>query len=51
MNVYDKSNKHKRNNETSSKLWHCRLGHITKGIMERLISEEILQPLDFLDPQ
>ena len=44
-NVCDVINKH----ETSSKLWHCRLGHISKGRMERLIKEEILHPLDFSD--
>ncbi|KAF0920196.1 hypothetical protein E2562_033748 [Oryza meyeriana var. granulata] len=36
-------------NETSSKLWHCRLGHISRGRIERLIREEILLPLDFSD--
>ena len=51
MNVCDKSNKRKRDDETSSKLWHCRLGHISKGRMERLIIEEILQQLDFSDSQ
>jgi hypothetical protein len=47
--VCDNSNK--RKDETSSKLWHCRLGHISKGRMERLIREEILQPLDFSDSE
>jgi hypothetical protein len=51
MNVCDKSNKCKYNNETSPKLWHCRLSHILKGEMERLFKEEILQPLDFLEPE
>ena len=42
------STKRKRcDNETSSKLWHCRLGHISRGRIERLIKEEILHPLDF----
>jgi hypothetical protein len=36
-------------NESSSKLWHCRLGHISRGRIERLIREEILHPLDFID--
>jgi hypothetical protein len=36
-------------NETSSKLWHCRLGDISKGRMERLIKEEILHSLDFTE--
>jgi hypothetical protein len=40
--------KHKRcDNETSVKLWHCRLSHISRGRIERLIKEEILHPLDF----
>ena len=47
LNVCDA--KRKNNDETSSKLWHCRLGHISKGRMERLIKEEILHPLDFSD--
>jgi hypothetical protein len=46
MNVCDVTNKQKRNNssdnETSSKLWHCYLCHISRGRMERLIKEEIL---------
>jgi ssDNA-binding Zn-finger/Zn-ribbon topoisomerase 1 len=46
MNVSDINHKHKRGNETSSKL---RLGHISKGRMERLIREEILPKLDFSD--
>jgi len=37
------------NNETSSKLWHYRLGHISRGRIERLIKEDILHPLDFSD--
>jgi hypothetical protein len=43
--------KRKRNdNEASSKLWHYRLGHISRGGgVERLVKEEILQPLDFTD--
>lgn len=43
-----KDNKRKRNDgESSSKLWHCRLGHISRGGIERLIKEDILHPLDF----
>lgn len=34
MNVCEKSNNRKHNNKTSSKLWHCRLGHISNGRME-----------------
>jgi hypothetical protein len=53
MNLCDVKDKCKRNitsnNETSSKLWHCHLGHISKGRMERLTIEEILTLLDFSD--
>jgi hypothetical protein len=53
MNVCDVTNKIRRittsDNETSSKLWHYRLGHISRGRMEHLIKEEILAPLDFSD--
>ena len=51
MNVCDGTNKHKKSkgDETSSKLWHYRLCHISKGRIERLIREEILHPLDFSD--
>jgi hypothetical protein len=53
INVCDVTNKRRRittsDNETSSKLWHCHLGHISRGGMERLIKEEILAPLDFSD--
>jgi hypothetical protein len=31
----------------SSKLWHCRLGHISRGRIERLVKNEILPPLEF----
>jgi hypothetical protein len=41
MNVCDVTNKRRRiltsDNETSSKLWHCHLGNISKGKMEHLI--------------
>ncbi|KAK2999886.1 hypothetical protein RJ639_023052 [Escallonia herrerae] len=40
--------KRKRKNENSAKLWHERLGHISRGRMERLIKDEILHSLDFL---
>jgi hypothetical protein len=44
----DASHKRKRcDNENSVKLWHCRLGHISSGRIERLIKENILHPLDF----
>jgi hypothetical protein len=52
MNVCDVTNKHKESasdNETSSKLWYFHVGHISRGRMERLIKEVILQPLKFSD--
>jgi len=49
MNVSYINHKRKRGNETSSELWHSRLGHISKGRMECLIREEILPKLDFSD--
>jgi hypothetical protein len=47
MNVCDDKDKRFSKNETSSKLWHSRLGHISRGRIECLIKEEILHPLDF----
>jgi hypothetical protein len=42
------STKRKRcNDATSVKLWHYRLGHISRGRIERLIKDDILIPLDF----
>jgi hypothetical protein len=35
--------------EISSKLWHYRLGHISRERIERLVREQILHPLDFTD--
>ena len=34
---------------TSLKLWHRRLGHISRGRIERLIKNDVLLPLDFSD--
>jgi hypothetical protein len=43
------SSKRKRcDDATSVKLWHYRLGHISRGRIERLIKNDILTPLDFL---
>ena len=44
MNV---SNKWKRIHNVSSKLWHCRLCHILRERIERLIKKSILPPLEF----
>jgi len=41
----DASKKRKRI-DSSSKLWHCRLGHISRGRIERLVKESILPPLE-----
>jgi hypothetical protein len=41
--------KGKRTHKTSSKLWHYRLGHISRGRMENLVKNEILPPLEFSD--
>ncbi|EEE61551.1 hypothetical protein OsJ_15889 [Oryza sativa Japonica Group] len=41
--------KRKRTSDVSSKLWHCRLGHISRGRIERLVKNEILPPLEFSD--
>ena len=43
------TNKWKRVHDVSSKLWHCRLGHISRGRIGRLIKKSILPPLEFLD--
>jgi transposase InsO family protein len=46
--VPSSTNKHKRcDDATSVKLWHYRLGHISRGRIERLIKDDILIPLDF----
>jgi hypothetical protein len=42
------STKRKRcDDATSAKLWHFRLGHVSRGRIERLIKDDILIPLDF----
>jgi hypothetical protein len=41
------SKRKRRDDATSAKLWHYRLGHISKGRIERLIKEDILHLLDF----
>jgi hypothetical protein len=43
MNV---NRKRKNHQHDSSKLWHCRLGHISRGRIERLVKTEILPPLE-----
>ena len=41
--------KKRKRTHDSSKLWHCRLGHISRGRIERLIKSEILPKLEFSD--
>nr|KYP56903.1 Retrovirus-related Pol polyprotein from transposon TNT 1-94 [Cajanus cajan] len=36
-------------NENSTTLWHKRLGHISKQRIQRLVSDEILEPFDLSD--
>ena len=36
-------------NENLAVLWHKRLGHISRQIIERLVSDKILDPLDFTE--
>ena len=43
------ASKRPRANDNSSMLWHKRLGHISKHIMERLVSDGILPNLKFSD--
>jgi hypothetical protein len=42
-------NKWKRVHDVSLTLWHCRLCHISRGRIERLIKESILPSLKFSD--
>jgi hypothetical protein len=49
VNVSSCKNKRKRIDDTSSKLWHRRLGHISRGRIERLVKESIFLPLEFSD--
>ena len=39
----------KRIDAISSKLWHSRLGHISRGRIEHLVKASILPPLEFSD--
>ena len=41
--------KRKLNKENSTRLWHKRLGHISKCIIEQLATKGILDSLDFSD--
>jgi hypothetical protein len=48
VNVSSSKNMRKRIDDVSSKLWHHRLGHISRGI-EHLVKQSILLPLEFSD--
>jgi hypothetical protein len=43
----NESKKRKRIDNSSSKLWHCRLGHISRGRIKCLVQRSILPPLEF----
>jgi len=43
----NENRKRKRTQDASSKLWHCRLGHISRGRIERLVQNEFFPPLEF----
>ena len=45
----DVNKKRKRAHDASLKLWHCRLGHISRGRIERLVKNNILPPLELSD--
>ncbi|RYE19068.1 MAG: hypothetical protein EOP45_13205, partial [Sphingobacteriaceae bacterium] len=49
LNVESRGTKRKLSNENSSSLWHKRLGHISRNRIERLVSEGILDQIDFSD--
>ena len=40
---------HKRAHDALSKLWHYRLGHISRGRIERQVKNDILPPLELSD--
>jgi hypothetical protein len=39
--------KRKRTQDALSNLWHCRLGHILRGRIERPLKNDMLPPLEF----
>jgi hypothetical protein len=49
VNVSSFKNKGKRIDNTSSKLWHYHLSHISREWIEHLVKESILSSLEFLD--
>ncbi|RVW90885.1 Retrovirus-related Pol polyprotein from transposon TNT 1-94 [Vitis vinifera] len=49
LHVESRGTKRKLNKDNSASLWHKRLGHISKSRVERLVSDGILDSLDFSD--
>ncbi|KAL5548640.1 hypothetical protein UlMin_003871 [Ulmus minor] len=49
LHVESRGIKRKLNKDNSALLWHKRLGHISKSRVERLVSDGILESLDFSD--
>ncbi|XP_060960785.1 uncharacterized protein LOC133031320 [Cannabis sativa] len=49
LNVESRGTKRKMENEKSSSLWHKQLGHISRNRVEQLVSDGILDSIDFSD--
>ena len=49
LHFSSRGTKRKLEKENSTSLWHKTLGHISKAIIERSVSDEILGSLDFTD--
>ena len=47
LHISTRGIKHKLTNENSILLWNKQFGHISKRRIERLVSDKILDPLDF----
>src|SRR5215216_5799936 len=49
VSLSNKEQKKRKRTLDSSKLWHCRLGHISRGRIESLVKNDILSLLEFSD--
>jgi hypothetical protein len=49
VSASDKEQKKRKRTHDSLKLRHCRLGHISRGRIERLVKNYIIPQLEFLD--
>jgi hypothetical protein len=49
ISLSNKEQKKRKITHDSSKLWHCRLDHISRGRIENLIKNDILPLLEFSD--